>query len=126
MGLQLTRGGEYASRAMTYMARFPDGHVVSLHEIGQAQEIPESFLAKILQSLVRVRPHRVAAWRARWLRPCTAGLRDHDARCGRGCGRANPVNQCVPGPRIANVTATARCTRSGCSPRPGSWKCSVR
>jgi len=52
VGLQLTRGGEYAIRAMTYLARFPDGHVASLHDIGQAQDIPESFLAKILQSLV--------------------------------------------------------------------------
>ena len=52
MGLQLTRGGEYAVRAMTYLARFPQGQVVSLHDIGQAQDIPESFLAKILQSLV--------------------------------------------------------------------------
>jgi Rrf2 family iron-sulfur cluster assembly transcriptional regulator len=53
MGLQLTRGAEYAIRAMTYLARFPEGHVSSLHEIGEAQDIPESFLAKILQSLVR-------------------------------------------------------------------------
>ena len=52
MGLQLTRGGEYAVRAMTYLARFPEGHVASLRDIGRAQEIPESFLAKILQSLV--------------------------------------------------------------------------
>jgi len=52
MGLQLTRGGEYAVRAMTYLARFPEGHVSSLHDIGEAQDIPESFLAKILQSLV--------------------------------------------------------------------------
>ena len=52
MGLQHTRGGEYAVRAMTYLARFPEGHVASLRDIGQAQEIPESFLAKILQSLV--------------------------------------------------------------------------
>ncbi|HEY5386802.1 MAG TPA: Rrf2 family transcriptional regulator [Thermoleophilia bacterium] len=52
MGLQLTRGGEYAVRAMTYLARFPEGHVAALHEIGRAQDIPESFLAKILQSLV--------------------------------------------------------------------------
>ena len=52
MGLQLTRGGEYAIRAMTYLARFPEGHVASLRDIGQAQEIPESFLAKILQILV--------------------------------------------------------------------------
>ena len=53
MGLQLTRGAEYAVRAMTYLARYPEGHVASLHEIGEAQDIPESFLAKILQSLVR-------------------------------------------------------------------------
>ena len=53
MGLQLTRGGEYAVRAMTYLARFSEGHVASLHDIGQAQDIPASFLAKILQSLVR-------------------------------------------------------------------------
>ncbi len=52
MGLQLTRGGEYAVRAMTYLARFPEGHVASLRDIGQSQDIPESFLAKILQSLV--------------------------------------------------------------------------
>lgn len=51
MGLQLTRGGEYALRAMTYLARRPEGRVCSLHDICQAQEIPESFLAKILQSL---------------------------------------------------------------------------
>ena len=38
---------------MTYLARFPEGRVASLHEIGQAQDIPASFLAKILQSLVR-------------------------------------------------------------------------
>mgnify|MGYP005850622681 FL=1 len=52
MGLQLTRGGEYAIRAMMYLASLPDGRVASLHEIGQAQDVPESFLAKILQTLV--------------------------------------------------------------------------
>jgi Rrf2 family protein len=52
VGLQLTRGGEYAVRAMAYLAGVPDGRVASLHEIGHAQDIPESFLAKILQSLV--------------------------------------------------------------------------
>ncbi len=52
VGLQLTRGGEYAIRAMAYLADIPDGRVASLHEIGHAQDVPESFLAKILQSLV--------------------------------------------------------------------------
>ncbi len=53
VGLQLTRGGEYAVRAMSYLAGLPEGRVVPLHDIGEAQDIPGSFLAKILQSLVR-------------------------------------------------------------------------
>jgi Rrf2 family transcriptional regulator, iron-sulfur cluster assembly transcription factor len=52
MGLQLTRGGEYAIRAMTYLAGLSDEQIASLNEIGHAQDIPQSFLAKILQSLV--------------------------------------------------------------------------
>lgn len=52
MGLQLTRGGEYGIRAMMYLARFPVGQVSSLRDVGGAQDIPESFLAKIFQGLV--------------------------------------------------------------------------
>ena len=52
MGLQLTRGGEYGIRAMVYLAQYPVGHVSSLRDVGRAQDIPESFLAKIFQSLV--------------------------------------------------------------------------
>jgi Rrf2 family protein len=52
MGLQLTRGGEYAIRAMTYLARRPVGEISSLHGVGVEQDIPESFLAKIFQRLV--------------------------------------------------------------------------
>ena len=52
MGLQLTRGGEYAIRAMTYLARRPVGDISPLHDVGAEQDIPESFLAKIFQSLV--------------------------------------------------------------------------
>jgi Rrf2 family transcriptional regulator, iron-sulfur cluster assembly transcription factor len=52
MGLQLTRGGEYAIRAMTYLARRPVGEITALHGVGVEQDIPESFLAKIFQSLV--------------------------------------------------------------------------
>lgn len=51
MGLQLTRGGEYALRAMTYLACRPEGQVASLRDICRAQDIPETFLAKILQNL---------------------------------------------------------------------------
>jgi Rrf2 family transcriptional regulator, iron-sulfur cluster assembly transcription factor len=37
---------------MMYLATLPEGRVASLREIGRAQDIPESFLAKILQGLV--------------------------------------------------------------------------
>ena len=52
MGLQLTRGSEYAIRAMMYLAARPAAEVSSLRDVGREQNIPESFLAKIFQSLV--------------------------------------------------------------------------
>lgn len=52
MGLQLTRGGEYAIRAMSYLARRPAGEISSLRDVSAEQDIPDSFLAKIFQSLV--------------------------------------------------------------------------
>jgi len=52
VGLQLTRGGEYAIRAMTYLATRPFGEVCALRDVGAEKDIPESFLAKIFQSLV--------------------------------------------------------------------------
>ena len=53
MGLQLTRGGEYAIRAMIHLASRPLGEVSALREVGREQDVPESFLAKIFQTLVR-------------------------------------------------------------------------
>ncbi len=52
MGLQLTRGGEYGIRAMSYLSKRPVGEISSLREVGVEQDIPESFLAKIFQNLV--------------------------------------------------------------------------
>ena len=52
MGLQLTRGGEYAIRAMTYLTKRPVGEISSLHDVGVEQDMPESFLAKIFHNLV--------------------------------------------------------------------------
>ena len=111
MGLQLTRGGEYAMRAMTYLARFPEGHVASLHDIGQAQDIPESFLAKILQSLVHAGSRGLSARRARRLRPGAPRRRDHDARGHRGRGRARrsqPVRALARGVRAQRRLPGAR------------------
>jgi len=52
VGLQLTRGGEYAIRAMSYLAVRPVGEICALRDVGAEKDIPESFLAKIFQSLV--------------------------------------------------------------------------
>jgi len=52
VGLQLTRGSEYGIRAMMYLAGRPFGEICSLREVSSAQDVPESFLAKIFQSLV--------------------------------------------------------------------------
>lgn len=59
--MKLTRGGEYGIRGMLYLAMQPSESVILLSEISRAQKTPESYLAKIFQSLARaglVRSHR--------------------------------------------------------------------
>ena len=51
--MQLTRGGEYAIRGMLYLARQPRGKKVMTSTIARASDIPDSFLAKVLQILAR-------------------------------------------------------------------------
>lgn len=46
-------GCEYAIRALTYLAGRPPGRHASLAEIAGAQELPQPFLGKLLQDLVR-------------------------------------------------------------------------
>jgi Rrf2 family protein len=48
----ITRETDYAVRTVVYLAKDPD-RVVSATEIAHAMHIPKSFLAKILQRLVR-------------------------------------------------------------------------
>jgi Rrf2 family protein len=55
MGLRLTSAADYAIRAMIHLACLPDGGVALRAEIADAQNIPTSFMAKILRSLVRAR-----------------------------------------------------------------------
>lgn len=50
--LQLTRDGEYAVRAVLYLAAHED-RVSLIHEISEAQDVPKSYLSKIMQSLTR-------------------------------------------------------------------------
>lgn len=51
--LQLTRDGEYAVRAVLYLASQPEGKVSLINEISEAQEVPRSYLSKIMQHLAK-------------------------------------------------------------------------
>lgn len=51
--LQLTRDGEYAVRAVVFLAAQPEGKVSLINEISEVQEVPKSYLSKIMQHLTR-------------------------------------------------------------------------
>ena len=55
MDMRLTRGADYALRIMMYMAGLPDGQRVGRSSIAAVTEVPEAYLAKILQLLVKAR-----------------------------------------------------------------------
>ena len=52
--MQITRAAEYAIIGLLYLARQPLGRMVMIEEISEAERIPGSFLAKILQSFAKV------------------------------------------------------------------------
>lgn len=61
--MELTKAGDYGIFGVIYLAKQPQGKIVSLAEVSQAENIPEKFLAKIFQSLTRsglIRSHRGA------------------------------------------------------------------
>jgi len=51
--MQLTRAADYALRVMIHMASLPPGTVVRLRTLAAEVDVPESFLAKVLQKLTR-------------------------------------------------------------------------
>lgn len=53
MALRLTQAADYAIRSMIYIGSMPEGRTVLRSEVAASQEIPPSFMAKILRSLVR-------------------------------------------------------------------------
>jgi len=53
--MRLTRGSDYGLRGMLYMARQPRGRVCLVSEVATAENLPESYLAKIFQDLARNR-----------------------------------------------------------------------
>ena len=61
--MQITRAGEYAIIGLLYLAKQPAGRTVMIDEISAAEKVPNSFLAKIFQSLAKsglVQSHRGA------------------------------------------------------------------
>ncbi|MGQ9492317.1 MAG: RrF2 family transcriptional regulator [Anaerolineae bacterium] len=61
--MKITRGTDYGIRGILYLAIQPNGKASLLHEIAKSQDIPETYLAKLLQDLTKaglVRSHRGA------------------------------------------------------------------
>ena len=53
--MQVTREGDYGIRSVLYLARQPFNKVSFINEISEEYKIPRSFLAKILQKLVKAK-----------------------------------------------------------------------
>jgi Rrf2 family protein len=53
--MRITREGDYGIRSVLYLARQPFKKVSFVNEISEDYKIPRSFLAKILQKLVRAK-----------------------------------------------------------------------
>jgi len=49
--MQITRQADYALRAIIYLANLEDGEKASTRDIAESQNIPPSFLAKIVSQL---------------------------------------------------------------------------
>ena len=53
--MQVTREGDYGIRSVMYLSRQPFNKVSFVNEISEEYTIPRSFLAKILQKLVKAK-----------------------------------------------------------------------
>lgn len=53
--MQITREGDYGIRSVLYLARHPLKKISYVNEISEEYKIPRSFLAKILQKLVKAK-----------------------------------------------------------------------
>jgi Rrf2 family protein len=53
--MQITREGDYGIRSILYLARQPFNKISFVNEISEEYKIPRSFLAKILQKLVKAK-----------------------------------------------------------------------
>jgi Rrf2 family protein len=51
--MQLSKGFDYAVRSLTHLATLPKGSTAELRSIADAQNVPVSYLAKLMRNLVR-------------------------------------------------------------------------
>ncbi len=51
--MTITHAAEYAIRSVLHLAAQPEGKMVHLDEIAEAQELPKQFVKKLLSSLVK-------------------------------------------------------------------------
>ncbi len=51
--MRLTRAGEYAIRALRFLASRPEARWFAIQEIAEAEDIPPQFLAKVMQRLTQ-------------------------------------------------------------------------
>ncbi len=51
----LTRAADYATRVMIHMASLPPGTRLQRSTLAEATDVPDSFMSKVLQGLVRAR-----------------------------------------------------------------------
>lgn len=61
--MKISRGTDYGIQGILYLARQPSNKVSLLHGVAEAQNVPETYLAKIFQDLAKaglVRSHRGA------------------------------------------------------------------
>jgi len=103
--MKLTRAAEYGIRALMHLAHQPVGKVCLLSDISKAAEVPEKFLAKIMQELSHdglVKSHRgIKGGFSLALAPGEITLKD--------------VVECLEGPIALNIclTGDSECERTG-------------
>lgn len=112
--LQLTKDGEYAIRAILYLASQPEEKLILVNEISEAQDVPRSYLSKIMQQLTKsgiVRSRRGAKGGFRLSRPASLiTLRE--------------VIEAIEGPIYLNICLVKKgeCPRDQICPVHGIWK----
>jgi Rrf2 family transcriptional regulator, iron-sulfur cluster assembly transcription factor len=104
--MRLTRASEYGIRALLYLAQQPAGKVCFISEISLGQDVPEKFLAKILQTLTKggiVKSHRGVKGGFSLARPAEDVTLKDIVECLEG-----PValNKCLIGPDACDRSST--------------------